>query len=154
MANILVVQNAAENTGEIKQSLEPGGNQILTAQSVDSAKALLKAASFDLVICAAYLDNGTGAGTGTETMFDLLDFVKRDPDRRTTPFVVLCCSQSDVAKAVDGRLRSSAMLLGADKCITQEVFNAGQFRIEIDSFLQGRTKILQTKILQKDDGAT
>jgi CheY-like chemotaxis protein len=131
MANILVVQEAAQNTGEIKENLESGGHQILVAQNVESAKTLLEAASFDLLICAAHLNNGT--------VFDLLNFVKHDANRRTMPFLVFCCSQTELAKSVDSSLRSTALLLGADKCITQDVFNAEQLRCEIESFLPGRT---------------
>ncbi|MBU6455672.1 MAG: hypothetical protein KGS72_28125 [Cyanobacteria bacterium REEB67] len=87
------------------------------------------------LLISAYLSNGT--------VFDLLDYVKKDPNRRKMPFVNFSCSEIDLAKSVDGSLRSTAMLLGADKCISQEVFNAAELRSEIESVLLGRNKAVK-----------
>lgn len=140
MANILVVQDEEQNSVDIKSSLDPDRHQILIAKSVDGAKTLLTAASFDLLICGAHLNSGT--------VFDLLKFVKSDPDRRTISFVCLCTRPTSMAKSIDETVRATAMLLGADKYITQEVFDAEQFRTEIESLLLERTSassLLQPK---------
>lgn len=132
MANILVVQDVEENIVDIKKSLEPGGHQLLIAHEVDGAQALLKAATFDLIICGVHLQNST--------VFDLLKFVKGDPERRSIPFVFFCCSPHEIAKYVSKTVRSTAILLGADKYITHEVFDAELFREEIESLLPGTKK--------------
>jgi CheY-like chemotaxis protein len=129
MANILVVQDVEENIVDIKLSLEPGGHQLLIAHTVESAMTLLKATSFDLLICGVHLQNST--------VFDLLKFVKNDPERRSMPYVFFCTSTKDIAKYVSETVRSTAMLLGADKYITQEVFDARLFRAEIESLIPG-----------------
>jgi CheY-like chemotaxis protein len=127
MGNILVVENEAQNIVAIKTFLESGGHQILFAKSADGAKILMQAASFDLLICSAHLNSGT--------VFDLLKFVKSDPDRRATLFVCLCVSPTDLAKSVDGIMQATALLLGADKYIMQDVFDAEQFRTQLESLL-------------------
>lgn len=133
MANILVVQDVGQNDVDIKPSLESAGHQILIAKNVESAKTLLEAASFDLVICGAHLNNGTA--------FDLLNFVKRAPDRQTIPFLLFCCNPTDLAKSINESVRSTAMLLGADKYITQDAFSAEQFWTEIESLLPKPTSV-------------
>lgn len=129
MANILVVQDVGQNTVDIKSSLEADGHQILIAKNVEGAKMLLEAASFDLVICGAHQNNGT--------VFDLLKFVKSNQDRRTMPFVLFCFNPTDLAKSVDESMRTTARILGADKYLRQDVFNAELFRTEIESLLRG-----------------
>src|ERR1700677_113186 len=119
MANILVVQDVDQNTVGIKSSLEASGHQILIAKNVEGAKMLLEAASFDLVICGAHQNNGT--------VFDLLKFVKSDQNRRHIPFLLFCLNPTELAKSVDESMRTTARLLGADKYVTQDVFNAELF---------------------------
>ena len=137
MANILVVQDEGQNAVDIKPCLEPGGHQILIAKNVEGAKILLEAASFDVVICGAHLNNGTA--------FDLLKFIKSDQNRRTILFLILCCNPTDLAKSVDESMRTTAMLLGADKYITQDEFNAELFRTEIESLLSGTHQPIRRK---------
>jgi CheY-like chemotaxis protein len=127
MANILVVQDVEQNIVDIKLSLERSGHQVLIAKSVASAKTLLEAASFDLLICGAHLNEGT--------VFDLLKFVKNDPNRRSIPFACFCCSPTDLAKSMEESVRSTAKLLGADIYIAQDTFNPEQFRAAIESLL-------------------
>jgi len=136
MANILVVQDVEENIVDIKLSLEPG-HQLLIAHSVENAQTLLKAATFDLIICGVHLKNGT--------VFDLLKFVKDDPERRTIPFVFFCTSTQDIAKYVSETVRNTAMLLGADKYITVEVFDAKLFRAEIESLIPGSAEPVEKR---------
>src|SRR5687768_3692455 len=119
MANILVVQDVDQTSVDIKLSLEPHGHQILIAKDVASAKTLLQAACFDLLICSAHLNNGT--------VFDLLNFVKSDPNRRSIPFVCFSCNPTDLAKTLDESVRTTATLLGADKYIAQDKFEPQKF---------------------------
>lgn len=127
MANILVVDDGEQNLANIKLSLHPAGHQILIAKSVDAAKTLLQAASFDLLICGVHLSNGT--------VFELLNFVKHDPDFRKIPFACFCGKQTDLAKSLDNSMRSAARLLGADRYISHTTFDAEQFQIDIASLL-------------------
>lgn len=127
MANILVVQDVEVNISDIQQSLEPAGHQILVARSVDAAKILLNAATFDLLICGVHLEHGT--------VFDLLKFVKSEQKMQSLPVVFFCCSPKEIAKHVSESVRKTALLLGAEKYITQEEFDSEQFRIEIESLL-------------------
>jgi response regulator RpfG family c-di-GMP phosphodiesterase len=131
MPNILAVQDEGESNVDLKPGLESAGHQVLTAKSVEGAKALLQAASFDLVICGAHLNNGMA--------FDLLKFVKCDPNVRHIPFLLFCSNPTDLAKSVNESMRSTAMLLGADKYTMQNAFSAEQLRIEIESLLRERT---------------
>lgn len=132
MANILVVQDVEANIADIKLSLEPAGHQLLIARSVDGAVTLLNAASFDLLICGVHLQKSS--------VFELLKFVKDDPKRRSMPFIFFCCSPQDIAKYVSETVRKIAMLLGADKYITYETFDAKQFLTEIELLLPDTRK--------------
>lgn len=130
MANILVVQDHGQLAIELKQCLAPPDtnmHQVIITSNINSAKILLDTASFDLVICGAHLRNGT--------VFELLNFVKDDPKKRLIPFVCFCCIQSELARTLNDSVRNTAMLLGADKYITQERFDAELFRDEIDSLI-------------------
>lgn len=120
----MVVEEGKRTIDDVKTALDTGGHQLLIAKSVEGAITLLNAASFDLVICGVHLDNGT--------VFDLLKFVKSDPGQRPVPFACFCDRDSDLAKSVDDTARMTAMLLGADKYVTKEAFNAEQFRVEIE----------------------
>jgi CheY-like chemotaxis protein len=127
MANILVVQDVEQIIDDMKLSLGAGAHQLLIARSVDNAITLLNATSFDMVISSVCLSNSSA--------FDLLKFVKGDAERRSIPFVFFCCNPSELAKSVSETMRSTAMLLGADKFIMQDVFQAEEFRAEIESLL-------------------
>jgi CheY-like chemotaxis protein len=139
MANILVVQDVEQDKLDIKSSLEAGGHQILITKNVEGAKMLLQAASFDLVICGAHQNNGT--------VFDLLKFVKNDQNRRTIPFLLFCFNPTDLARSIEDSVRTTAKLLGADKYITQDIFNAEMFRTEIESSMLGTHQPVQRKPL-------
>jgi CheY-like chemotaxis protein len=127
MANILVVYDVEQNILDIKLSLKPVGHQILVAKNVESARTLLAAASLDLVICGAHLNGGT--------VFDLLNFVRRDLNLRTIPFLLFCCNPTGMAESVNESLRSTAMLLGANKYIKQDVFDAEEFQTLVELIL-------------------
>lgn len=127
MSNLLIVEDRKRSIDDIRTALAAGPHQLLVAKSAENAITLLNAASFDLVICGVHLNNGT--------VFDLLKFVKSDPARRSVPFVCFCERDSDLAKSVDDTVRTTAMLLGADKYVTQEAFDAEHFRADIEVLL-------------------
>jgi CheY-like chemotaxis protein len=131
MARILVVQDVPANIVDLKMSLEPRGHELFVAESIESAKTLLRASLFDMVICGVHLENGT--------VFDLLKYVKENPDRRMMPFIFFCCSPKEIARYVSDTVRSTAFLLGADKYITQETFDAPGLCREIESMLSERS---------------
>jgi CheY-like chemotaxis protein len=137
MANILIVEDVEENIAEIKLCLEPRGHQLFIAHTVNSATTLLKAANFDLLICGVHLRRGV--------VFDLLKYVKSDPDKRSMPFVFFCCSPGAIAKYISTSMENTAMLLGADKYINHEHFNEQRFLSEINALLRTTTRPLEDR---------
>ncbi|MBC7998593.1 MAG: hypothetical protein IAF58_11650 [Leptolyngbya sp.] len=138
MANILVVQDVEENILEMKLSLEQSGHNLFVSHSVDSAITLLNATSFDLLICAVYLKSSN--------VFDLLKFVKSDPERRHLTFVFFCCSPKDIAEYASRTIRNTAIILGANKYITHAEFDAIRFRTEIESLLPDAKQTISNKL--------
>lgn len=125
MSRILAVQEKSKNVFDIEKSLS--SHEVLIVDSFSQAMNRLQSGTFDLIICAVHLHDGS--------VYDLLKYVKREPRHRTTPFVFFCNEPSEIAQFVSDSTEATAKLLGADKFITSYAFNADSFRKEIESLL-------------------
>ena len=127
-ALILALHENKRNADQVTESLRRSGFKVLETSSFAKAIIMLQTQSVDLILSDVHLENGG-------SVFDFLRWVKKNPSTKATPFVLFSSDPTAVAKFFEDGVRTSARMLGASMYITMEVFDAEEFRKQIDSLL-------------------
>jgi two-component system cell cycle response regulator len=104
---ILVVDDCPVNLSLIRSTLEPFGDEVITADGPETGFALARERSLDLIVSDLHMPNYTGP--------DFLRWLKAGPRMRTTPVIIYSASVSDETE------HHQAIRLGAAKSISRPI---------------------------------
>ncbi|MBU6455102.1 MAG: response regulator [Cyanobacteria bacterium REEB67] len=131
-AQILALLESSENTKQVLESLKQSGHAILSCHNFAGAIEILEGPlTIDLIISDVHLENGGN-------VFDFLRWVRDYPKSATASFVLLSINPTRLAKYLEDGTRMTAKLLGVDRYISMETFDACDFRQQIDKLLDDR----------------
>jgi CheY-like chemotaxis protein len=119
-AQILALIESDENSKVVAASLKSLDCRITICKKFPKAIEILENKACDLIISDVHLENGGN-------VFDFLRWAKANPLSKNTPFVLLSCHPTKMAKYVEDGVRTTARLLGADLFLTYEHFDASSF---------------------------
>ena len=117
---ILALLELDENSEQVVESLKGLDRRITVCKKFTKAIEILESKGCALIISDVHLDNGGN-------VFDFLRWAKANPLTKNTPFVLLSCNPTKMAKYVEDGVRTTARLLGADMFLTFEHFDATSF---------------------------
>ncbi|HEY9789940.1 MAG TPA: response regulator [Candidatus Obscuribacterales bacterium] len=127
-AKILVVASDTENMARLEMSLSPRGHEVVLCNKLSDAQTVLdNDTTIDLIICDLIFPVGDS--------FDLLKEVRADHAQGDMPFIFLVEAES----LLTDNLRKAAAILGADKFIFMDNFDAHRVRCEIEALLPEQT---------------
>ena len=130
---IALIENRKE-WGQLIESLSRSGHHVCTFDNYASAVKVLKHKDpVHLIISDVHLQNGGD-------VFDFLRWVRKDPCRTATPFVMLSMEPTLMAQYLEDGIRISSRLLGATLYITQNKFDSADLIKEIESILPSEAK--------------
>jgi CheY-like chemotaxis protein len=126
---ILALKDRPEYALELKQLIEPHGYKVLAVSTIEEALARLHVETVNMVIVAIHLQDGN--------VFDFIRAVKTDPDPLISklPLICLNLNQRLHAKYLNEGLEISAMVLGANRFITMEPYDAKALWLQIMEML-------------------
>lgn len=104
----------------VSASLKSLDCRITICKNFPKAIEILGNRACDLIISDVHLENGGN-------VFDFLRWAKANPLSKDTPFVLLSCHPTKMAKYVEDGVRTTARLLGADLFLTYEHFDPSSF---------------------------
>lgn len=126
--HILALLEIDENSAQVVESLKDIDQHTTVCKKFTQAVELLEEKSCALIISDVHLENGGN-------VFDFLRWAKANPMTKDTPFVLLSCKPTKMAKYVEDGVRTTARLLGADLFLTFEIFDPLIFRNQIEPLL-------------------
>lgn len=126
--HILALLELDENSAQVVESLKDIDRRTTVCKKFTKAIELLEEKSCALIISDVHLENGGN-------VFDFLRWAKANPLTKDTPFVLLSCKPTKMAKYVEDGVRTTARLLGADLYLTFERFDPISFRNQIEPLL-------------------
>lgn len=126
--HILALLELDENSAQVVESLKSIDRRTTVCKKFTQAIELLEEKSCALIISDVHLENGGN-------VFDFLRWAKANPMTTDTPFVLLSCKPTKMAKYVEDGVRTTARLLGADLFLTFESFDPVSFRNQIEPLL-------------------
>lgn len=126
--HILALLELDENSAQVVESLKSIDRRTTVCKKFTQAIELLEEKSCALIISDVHLENGGN-------VFDFLRWAKANPMTKDTPFVLLSCKPTKMAKYVEDGVRTTARLLGADLFLTFESFDPVSFRNQIEPLL-------------------
>lgn len=104
---ILAVDDIAVNLELLDSTLAPFGFRVIRAGSVEEAKQKLTVSRPSLIMCDIHMPQADG--------FDLIEYVKNDPDLRSIPVLVMSSTAWQTAE------KKRALALGASKFILRPI---------------------------------
>jgi response regulator RpfG family c-di-GMP phosphodiesterase len=125
---ILALLELDENSVQVVESLKNLDRRITVCKKFTKAIEILEKSTCALIISDVHLENGGN-------VFDFLRWAKANPLTKDTPFVLLSCKPTKMAKYVEDGVRTTARLLGADLFLTYEHFDAFSFCGQIEPLL-------------------
>ncbi len=126
--HILALLELDENSAQVVDSLKDIDRRTTVCKKFTKAIELLEEKRCALIISDVHLENGGN-------VFDFLRWAKANPLTKDTPFVLLSCKPTKMAKYVEDGVRTTARLLGADLFLTFESFDPVSFRNQIEPLL-------------------
>lgn len=126
--HILALLESDENSNQVVESLTGVDQRTTVCKKFTKAIKILEEKSCALIISDVHLENGGN-------VFDFLRWAKANPRTKDTPFVLLSCKPTKMAKYVEDGVRTTASLLGADLYLTYENFDPVSFRNQIEPLL-------------------
>lgn len=136
-ALILGLLEESEEADQVVASLKQSGHLVHVVDTFTEAmKVVSQSEKIDLIISDVHLQNGG-------TVFDFLKWVRRNPETKSVPFVLLSFEPAPLAKYLDDSLKTTARLLGATKYIAMDEFEEKDFCTQIDSLLPRSDRIRQ-----------
>ncbi|MBA4076953.1 MAG: hypothetical protein C0508_18070 [Cyanobacteria bacterium PR.023] len=126
--HILALLELDENSAQVVECLKGIDRRTTVCKKFTQAIELLEEKSCALIISDVHLENGGN-------VFDFLRWAKANPMTKDTPFVLLSCKPTKMAKYVEDGVRTTARLLGADLYLTFESFDPVSFRNQIEPLL-------------------
>lgn len=126
--HILALLELDENSAQVRESLRDIDQRTTVCKKFTKAIEFLEEKSCALIISDVHLENGGN-------VFDFLRWAKANPRTKDTPFVLLSCKPTKMAKYVEDGVRTTARLLGADLYLTYEKFDPVSFRKQIEPLL-------------------
>ncbi len=114
---ILALENP-ENIDKLKEAWKSAGHQVVPVLTIAQAMAFLDSRDHvDLIISAAHLEE--------ESVFEFLQRIKApDSMHKDVAFVMLCLEPNLMASAINKSTELAGKLLGADKYVYMEEFDA------------------------------
>ena len=125
---ILALLELDENSEQVVESLKDTNRRITVCKKFTKAIEILENKTCALIISDVHLENGGN-------VFDFLRWAKANPLTKDTPFVLLSCKPTKMAKYVEDGVRTTARLLGADLFLTYEHFDPVSFCGQIEPLL-------------------
>ncbi len=130
---IALIENRKE-WAQLIESLSQSGHHVHALDNYASAIAVLKEQDrVDMIISDVHLQNGGD-------VFDFLRWVRKDPCRATTPFVMLSMEPTFMAQYLEDGIRMSSRLLGATLYIKQQKFDSEELLKEIELILPSEVR--------------
>lgn len=130
---IALIENRKE-WAQLIESLSQSGHSVHALDNYASAVAVLKEKEqVDMIISDVHLQNGGD-------VFDFLRWVRKDPRRAKTPFVMLSMEPTFMAQYLEDGIRMSSRLLGATLYIKQQKFDSKELLKEIELILPSEVK--------------
>jgi two-component system, cell cycle response regulator len=102
-ATVLAVDDRPVNLNLVQSTLEPSGYKVIAVETVQEALRVAKQDPPDLILSDVHLPKEGG--------FEFLEAVRRDPDLKALPFILMSSTVSDAGAA------KSAMALGATRIL-------------------------------------
>ena len=131
---ILAMKERPEYALALKELIEPHGYLVLPVQSIEEALDALHREPVNMIIVAVHLQEGN--------VFDFIRTVRADPNPgiKNLPLVCLNVNPRLHARYLNDSLEICSRVLGADRFITMEPYDAVQLWSEIASMLPEETK--------------
>lgn len=125
---ILTLENA-ENIEKLKLACLQAGHEVVPMLTISHAMAFLETKDHvDCIVAAAHLHN--------ESVFEFLQKVRgAESHLKDSPFVVLCADPGLLAKVTSPAVEAAANLMGADKYVLMNEFDAHRLIDEITPLL-------------------
>ncbi len=112
---ILFLYDSKEHVQALEDACKLGGHELVVMRTVgESLEWLNRKDHIDVIVSATHLE--------TESVFDFLNAVKKDPRHSWVQFVMLSSNQSDLADYLHDTVKHTARILGADKYVVMNVF--------------------------------
>lgn len=145
-SQILALLELDETSELVIESLKRIDRRATVCKKFTEAIELLEKSSCALIISDVHLENGGN-------VFDFLRWAKANPLTKDTPFVLLSCRPTKMAKYVEDGVRTTARLLGADLFLTYEQFDPVSFCLQIEPLISAKyqsLKLAARTLHQKD----
>ncbi|MFA7339956.1 MAG: hypothetical protein WC028_24475 [Candidatus Obscuribacterales bacterium] len=125
---ILALENP-ENIDKLKEAWKSAGHQVVPVLTISQAMAFLDSRDHvDLIISAVHLEE--------ESVFEFLQRIKApDSMHKDVAFVMLCMEPNTLAPAINKSTELAGKLLGADKYIYMQEFDAELLIAEVEPLL-------------------
>jgi two-component system cell cycle response regulator len=127
---VLVVDNSATNIALTRNTIEPLGIHVVSAESMREALEVARRTMPDLILSDVHMPGGSG--------FDLIRAVKADARLAHIPFIFLT---SSVGSSWQGAERNEGIALGADRFLVRPI-DPRAFVAEISAFLPQQVEAL------------
>lgn len=130
-SKILALLELDETSEQVLESLKRIDRRATICKKFTEAIKKLEKSSYALIISDVHLENGGN-------VFDFLRWTKANPMNKDTPFVLLSCQPTKMAKYVEDGVRTTARLLGADLFLTYEQFDPVSFCLQIEALITAK----------------
>ena len=126
---ILALKDRPEYALALKALIEPHGYEVLVVHTIEEAYDTLHCEPVSMIIVAVHLQEGN--------VFDFMRTVRADPSPsiRKLPLICLNLNPRLHARYLNDSLEISAKVLGADKFITMEPYDAAVLWAQIEKML-------------------
>jgi len=134
-AEIIALIENRQEWAQLIESLSRSGHGVQVFDNFASAVSVLREQrTVDMIISDVHLQNGGD-------VFDFLRWVRKDPCRAATPFVMLSMEPTFMAQYLEDGIRMSSRLLGATLYIKQDKFDSHALLKEIESILPSEASL-------------
>lgn len=127
-SRVLVLFESDEGSRPVVDCLSLAGYVVIVSRNYSAAMAIVQSQPVDLIISDVHLENGG-------SVFDFLSWIRKNRSTINTPFVLFSLEPTAMAQVVEHGVRIAARALKASKFISMEIFDAEEFRRQIDSLL-------------------
>jgi CheY-like chemotaxis protein len=124
---ILALKERPEYAHALKELIEPHGYKVLIAHTVEDAIEILHREPIDMVIAAVHLEVGS--------IFGLIREIRDDINLKNIPIVCLNINPGRCAVYFNDSLEVASRVLGADRFITMQDYDALELWKQIDGML-------------------
>jgi CheY-like chemotaxis protein len=137
-AKILLVHDQPELLKQAQDALEPH-HAVTTCSGIEEAitqlkeleEAHLNKVPLDLVLCNVHIESSRN----TLTVFDLLKWIRGNPQIKDVPFLLVCFKPSEVAHHFMDSIHLAGASLGASGYVAMEQLEPAKFVRLIETYL-------------------